>query len=154
MKVSSIGIVVGVTGLIMLGLSGGAPAVEPHDPSTDSRQRLVLGPAQRQMVLAEMRLMLESVSGILQGLARGDRPAAEKSARTSGMTGSADMDPHIQTRLPRQFLELAIHTHRGFDALADQIKTGHSQADILRELARLTGNCVACHTMYRLDEGH
>lgn len=154
MKVSPVGIVVVVTGLIVPGLFGGAMAVEPHAPSTDTRQRLVLGPAQRQMMLAEMRLMLESVSGILQGLASGDRPAAEKSARRSGMTGSADMDPHIQTRLPRQFLELAIHTHRGFDTLADQIKAGRGQVDILRELARLTGNCVACHAAYRLDEGH
>lgn len=152
MKVTSIGIVVGMAGLIVLGLFDRSLAVEPHESAADTRQRLVLAPAHRDMMLAEMRLMLGSVGGILQSLAAGDRPAAEKAARDAGMAGSADMNPHIKSRLPRQFLDLAMHTHHGFDGLADQIKSGGSQADIIRGLATLTGNCVACHAVYRLDE--
>lgn len=152
MKMALIGICVGVAGVIVLGSIGYSAAAEPHESSADTRQRLVLAPAHRSMMLAEMRQMLGSVNGILQGLATGDLPAAEKAARTSGMTGSADMNPHIKERLPRQFLEWAMHTHHGFDGLADRIKSGGSQADIIRELAKLTGNCVACHAVYRLDD--
>jgi len=45
-----------------------------------------------------------------------------------------------------------LQTHRGFDKLADRIKAGGGRDDTLRGLAKLTGNCVACHAMYRLDE--
>lgn len=152
MRVMLIGICVGVVGAIVLGSLSNAPAVEPHESSVDTRQRVVLAHAQRDMMLTEMRLMLASVSGIIQGLATGDLPAAEKAARTSGIGKAVDVNPHIKTRLPQQFLELAMRTHRGFDMLADQIQAGGSQADILRGLATLTGNCVACHVVYRLDE--
>ncbi len=152
MKLTLIGICVGVVGVIVLGSLSNAPAVELHESSADTRQRVALGHAQRHMMLTEMRVMLQSVSGIIQGLATGDLPAAEKAARASGIGEAADVNPHIKTRLPQPFLELALDTHRGFDSLADQIRTGTSQADILRELAKLTGNCVACHAVYRLDE--
>jgi hypothetical protein len=99
-----------------------------------------------------MRIMLESVSGIIQGLASDDLPAAEKAARASGMMEAADVDPQIRKLLPQQFLELGMQTHRGFDTLADQIKAGGSRDDTLRGLAKLTGNCLACHATYRLDE--
>ncbi|MBZ0169023.1 hypothetical protein MELA_00893 [Candidatus Methylomirabilis lanthanidiphila] len=152
MRVASIGIVVGIIGIIVLGIFNSSFAAEPHELSVDTRQRLVLAPAQRYMMLAEMRQMLGSVNGILQGLATGDLPVAEKAARATGMTGSVDVNPHIKARLPQQFLEWAMRTHRGFDMLADRIHAGSSQTDIIRELATLTGNCVACHAIYRLDE--
>ncbi len=152
MRVISIGICVGVAGAIILGCLDNVLAVEPHGSSADTRQRLVFAPAQRDMILTEMRLMLASVSGILQGVANNNLLTAEKAARASGIKEAADVDPHIKARLPEPFLELAMHTHRGFDSLADQIKAGSSQADIIRSLATLTGNCVACHAAYRLDE--
>lgn len=151
-RVASTGLVVGIIGTLLLAVFNSAFAAEPHESTTDTRQRLVLAPAQRDMMLAEMRLMLASVGRILQGLSDGDRPAAEQAARAAGIAGSADMDPHITSRLPRQFLEWAMHTHHGFDGLADRIKSGGSQADIIRGLATLTGNCVACHAVYRLDD--
>lgn len=152
MRVTLIGICVGVAGVIVLWFFGSTAAAPPHESSTDTRQRLIFASTQRGHILAEMRIMLESVSGIIRGLATGDLPAAEKAARTSGMMEAADVDPQIKKLLPQQFLELGMHTHRGFDKLADQIKAGGGRDDILRGLAKLTGNCVACHAMYRLDE--
>lgn len=152
MRVTLIGIFAGVAGVIVLGLLGSSAAVEPHKSSTDTRQRLILATAQRDRILAEMRLMLRSVNGIVQGLATNDLPAAEKAARASGMVDAADVDPQIKQLLPRQFLELGMQTHRGFDKLADQIKAGGSRDDTIRRLVELTDNCVACHATYRLDE--
>lgn len=152
MRVTVIGICAGVVGMIVFGFLGSSTAAPPHESSADTRQRLVLAPAQRHMMLTEMRVMLESVSGIVQGLAADNLPAAEKAARTSGMVHAADTDPQIKTLLPQQFLELAMQTHRGFDTLADRIKASGSRDDTLRGLAKLTGNCVACHAVYRLDE--
>jgi hypothetical protein len=118
----------------------------------DTRQRLLLPPAARDKVLAEMRLMLESINGILQGVATGDITAAEKAARASGMTTAADVDPQIKQRLPEAFLALGMQTHKAFDALADQLKDSGTQESAIKGLARITANCVACHAAYRLDE--
>src|SRR5574337_146033 len=152
MKLTRLGISVGVVGMVAIGFLGSSAAVEPHKPSTDMRQRLALASIHRDMILTEMRQMLVSVGGIVQGLAADDLPAAEKAARASGMAVAADTDPQIKTLLPQQFLELGMQTHMGFDKLADQMKAGGSHTDILRGLAKLTGNCVACHATYRLDE--
>jgi len=152
MRVTLIGTCVGVVGMIVLGFLGSSTAAPPHESSTDTRQRLVLAPTQRDMMLAEMRQMLGSISGIMRSLAADDLPAAEKATRAAGMMHAADVDPQLQKLLPQQFLELAMQTHRGFDTLADQIKAGGSRDDTLRGLAKLTGNCVACHATYRLDE--
>ena len=46
----------------------------------------------------------------------------------------------------------SIQTHRAFDALADRMKAGGTREDAIRALTALTGNCVACHAVYRLDE--
>ncbi len=75
-----------------------------------------------------------------------------KAAPAAGMVVAADVDPLIKPLLPEPFLQLGVQTHKGFDAFADQIKAGGAQQDALRALAVLTGNCVACHAMYRLDE--
>jgi len=51
------------------------PAAQPAHGAADSRQPLALTPAERDAVLAEMRQMLGSVSGVLHGLAANDRQA-------------------------------------------------------------------------------
>jgi hypothetical protein len=147
-----IGFCIGLVGGIILALGGGPAAAERQHPSGDARQRLVLPAAQRDQVLTEMRLMLGSVSGILQNLAAGDLLAGEKAARASGIAVAADVDPRIEQHLPQPFLELGVKTHNGFDSLADRMKAGASRDDVIRELAGITGNCVACHAIYRLDE--
>ena len=72
---------------------------------TDTRQLVVVAPAARGKILAEMR----------------------------GMLG-------------------ALHEVRAFDALADQLRGGATGEEALKSIAALTGNCVACHAMYRLGE--
>ncbi len=137
--------------VVLVALVGGT-AVGSDEPSADARQRVVLPAAGRHKILAEMRHMLGSVSGVVHGLAANDMAVAERAARASGMTGAADVDPGIKARLPREFLQLAMQTHQGFDRVADQIKAGGGRVAILKDLASLTGNCVVCHETYRLEE--
>jgi hypothetical protein len=123
-----------------------------HPRPADPRQRVVLAAGPRDMVLAEMRAMLESVNGVLHALAGGDLAAAEKAARASGLATAADMDPAIRAALPPAFLQLGMQTHRAFDGLADRLRAGASREAALTGLAGVTANCVACHAAYRLDE--
>jgi hypothetical protein len=123
-----------------------------HGQGTDTRQRLALPAAARDKVLAEMRLMLESIHGILRGVEARDPAAIEAAARPSGLAMAADMDPAMVQRLPAAFRELGMRTHRGFDELAERMRAGGTPDDAVRALGVITGNCVACHAVYRLDE--
>ena len=124
----------------------GAPATHAHQVS-DTRRQVALTPAERDAVLAEMRMMLGSVSGALHGLSANDYRAIEKAARASGMGKAAD--PALAQKLPRQFLELGMATHKKFDALADLAAKPAPADQVVRSLADVTTNCVACHAMYR-----
>jgi cytochrome c556 len=124
----------------------GAPATHAHQV-TDTRQQVSLTPAQRDAVLAEMRTMLGSVSGVLHGLSTNDHQAIEKAARASGMAMA--VDPTLVAKLPQPFLQLGMATHKKFDQLADLARTRASADQVVRSLADVTTNCVTCHAMYR-----
>jgi cytochrome c556 len=133
---------------IALGLGSTGSGQPPGDP----RQRLTLPPPARDRVLAEMRHMLESVNAVLRGVVANDLAAVEKAARAAGTVMAVEMDPAMMRQLPPAFRDLGMQTHRGFDELADRIKAGGTREDAIRALAGVTGNCVACHAVYRLDE--
>ena len=146
---------VGVLTLAVAGCAGrsgrpahahGAAATEAHQMA-DTRRQISLTPAERDAVLAEMRTMLGSVSGVLHGLTANDHQAIEKAARASGMAMA--VDPTLEQKLPQQFLEIGMATHKKFDQLADLAGTRAPADQVIRSLADVTTSCVACHAMYR-----
>lgn len=145
---------VALAALAALGLASLAAwaRLEAAEPAPDARQPVTLPAAARSKVLTEMRGMLESLSLVLQALARNDLPAAGRAARAAGMAAASEVAPEVRQRLPQPFLQLGMQTHRAFDALADQITAGAAPDEALRSAAALTGNCVACHATYRLEE--
>lgn len=110
------------------------------------RRTLTLPNAAREAVLAEMRIMLQSVQGVLVAGARGDSAAVRIAARPAGMAMAAD--PELEALLPADWMALALDTHRAFDSLP---AVGPDAAAILAGLGRITGRCNACHAMYRLE---
>lgn len=136
----------------LVGAVVAVPLVTPEAQPVDRRQRIVVPPAARERVLAEMRAMLESVNGVLRALAAGDLAAGEKAARASGLATAADVEPEVKRALPPQFLSLGMQTHRGFDRVAEELRAGAAREAIVASLAEVTSLCVACHAAYRLDE--
>lgn len=118
--------------------------------SSDRRTAIHLAPAERDLVLGEMRQMLHSVHHLLTGLSAGDAKIMESAARASGMAMAADVNPVIMAKLPLAFKQQGMSVHRDFDALADSIARGADQATVLREFTGITARCVGCHTAYRL----
>ncbi len=147
-KGMAIGLVI-IETFLVIGIAGAAGR-NPAESSADTRQRVVLSRAERHQVLAEMRQMLESMSGILRGYVANDLSAIEKAARPSGMAMAAD--PQLRKKVPVAFLQLGMQTHRGFDKLAEQAAAGGTREEAIATLATLSGNCVACHAAYRLDD--
>ena len=118
--------------------------------ATDRRTAIHLAPAERDLVLSEMRQMLHSVHNLVTGLSAGDPKIMEQAARASGMGMAADVNPIVMAKLPIEFKRQGMSVHRDFDALADTIARGADQATVLREFTGITARCVGCHTSYRL----
>lgn len=118
--------------------------------SSDRRTAIHLAPAERDLVLAEMREMLHSVHNLVTGLSAGDRKIMEQAARASGMGMAVDVNPIILAKLPLAFKQQGMSVHRDFDALADSIAQGADQATVLRNFTGITARCVGCHVSYRL----
>jgi hypothetical protein len=138
---------------LLSGASGGGlhnlhlRLAQAQQPS-DTPQRLRVAPAARDAILSEMRTMMRSLSLVLHGLADGNIATMEQAARRSGKT--AAIDPELAKKLPPSYVKLDQRTHLRFDQLADTMKGG--SANVVKQLAAITGYCVACHDMFRVDE--
>ncbi len=126
----------------------GGPA-HPH-PNRGRERR---APAGREAVLTEMRVMLESIRGVVDGLDRADMKQVAQAARASGTAAAADLAPELRDRLPLPFKELGMSVHRGFDDLATAADAGVSSREVLSRLSAQLASCVACHASYRLTAG-
>lgn len=120
---------------------------EPAE-TVDERAALELPAAARTQVRMEMRYMLSALNGVLTAIGNHDIPGVADAARSGGTAIAVDADPELAERLPAEFRQLGMETHRGFDALADAAASGAPRDSLLQRAARLTANCVACHETY------
>ena len=120
-------------------------------PSTDGRRAILLSPAERDLVLGEMRAMLGSVQGIMQGVNANDLRQAAAAARASGMQAAVDINPALMAKLPLEFKQLGMSVHHGFDDLAAAVEKGVADRDdVLRRVGTQLSACVGCHAAYRI----
>ena len=124
---------------------------------TDGRTEIVLAPAERGMILGEMRMLLKAVHGVVTGLAgqgqEADRTQMEQAARSAGMGMAVDVNPALMAKLPLPFKQLGMSIHRDMDALADAAVQKETPQQILQRLSSMTARCTACHDMYRFSTG-
>lgn len=118
----------------------------------DGRTAVLLEPAERQAVLGEMRLLLETTQAIVEALADDDLAAVEKAARPVGSAAIATVDFSLRAKLPLQFKELGFGTHYAFDDIANMAKEGKPVKAIQRKMAETMNNCLACHLAFQLPE--
>lgn len=135
----------GRTWLAVFALMASAPALaEP----LDGRFNLRLTPQEQADFLAEMRVMLGSVQGIVQGIADEDREAIARFARLSGNRMARATPATVRARLPETFKALGGPTHLLFEEIAIRAET-----DEMPQLTRLLGEtlnqCMACHAAFR-----
>jgi hypothetical protein len=118
----------------------------------DGRTAVLLEPAERQAVLGEMRLLLETTQAIVEALADDDLEAVEKAARPVGSAAIATVDFSLRAKLPLEFKELGFGTHYAFDDIADMAKDGKPAKAIQKKMAETMNNCLACHAAFQLPE--
>jgi hypothetical protein len=120
-------------------------------PGSDARTAVQLEPGERAFVLAEMRGFVAGLARIDVALAAGHRDEAAQASRALGVAAGHDAPVALLGKLPLRFKQLAFETHRGFDALADDIAQGVPLERILARRGEVLSQCVACHAAYSFE---
>jgi hypothetical protein len=137
--------------LIVIGMAYKFLVVGSVIPATDGRQALVLEPAERDLVLGEMRMFLSSVQKITHALTVDDLEAAAKAAREVGAAAQQAVPGTLMGKLPMAFKKLGFDTHSKFDVLALDAESLGDPKHTLQQLSTLMNNCVACHSTYQIQ---
>lgn len=120
-------------------------------PASDGRTAILLGPGERDLVLAEMRDFLAAVQQITAAVARDDVAGVSMAARRVGGAARQGVPASLVGKLPVEFKTLGFDTHQGFDQLAMDAEQLGDTGVALTALAALMNNCVGCHAAYRID---
>lgn len=119
--------------------------------SNDGRTAILLDKDERDLVLSEMRVFLESLQQITGGITRDDMQLVATSARKSGMGAQTQVPGSLVGKLPLPFKQLGFDTHKKFDELALDAEQLGDRDHTLSQMNALLDNCVACHATYRFE---
>ena len=116
----------------------------------DARIDLKFTAQERSVFLSDMRDMLASIQGVIQGIGAADRAQIADAARRSGNRMARATPASIRARIPQSFRDIGGPTHLMFEELAIR-----SETDEMDSLARYTGElmnqCAACHATFRVQ---
>ena len=135
-------------------MSLGAPSLhaeDHHAPVHDSRAILELSPAERAMILDEMRLFLSGVQEMTGALGRQDMPAVAGAARGLGQKMVHEVPPALRAKLPLELRQLGFSVHRDFDQIALDAESMKDVSYSLNQLSATLQKCVACHAAYQIQ---
>jgi hypothetical protein len=121
---------------------------------SDNRTAVVLGVGERELILSEMRNLLGSVQGILDGINHGDMKQTASAARAVGMASAADVNPALMAKLPMPFKQLGMSVHHDMDDLAQAAESGKTVAELQTMLTSTLSKCVACHATWQFKAGN
>jgi hypothetical protein len=137
----------------LLGLSlSAAHAQDPHPHASghDGRAALELAPAERAMILEEMRLFLDGVQKMTAALGKQDMPATAQAARALGQVMVHEVPPALRAKLPMEFRQLGFAVHREFDQIALDAESMGDVSHSLGQLSATLQKCVSCHAVYQI----
>ncbi len=117
----------------------------------EGRLSVALDPAERALMLRDMRGFVAGLRGIVDGLARDDMKAVATASRAMGMARAHDAPVAMMGKLPLEFKTLALGLHREFDVIAMDAEGIATQKHTLGQLADALQKCVACHNTYQVN---
>ena len=119
----------------------------------DTREQAFRTEAEKAFILDQMRLLLNSITEIEQGLGTADmdRVAREAAARGRKANVTLARPPSLAAKESEAWKSMFVSVRNGFDAVADQAKDHAPAATINKTLADTMHNCVACHQTYRIE---
>ncbi|MHA1128189.1 MAG: hypothetical protein ACTSRN_04460 [Alphaproteobacteria bacterium] len=119
--------------------------------SDDGRTAIIMTPAERDMILGEMRTFLEGVQTIVEAIAEDDMETVASTATSIGMAATGGEPAALIAKLPLEFKTLGFGTHGAFDELAMEATDMGNSKIVLAKLGDLMLRCTSCHASYRFD---
>ena len=119
-------------------------------PADDRRTAIVLEPAERSLVLTEMRGFLIAVQAITEAVTRNDAKAIAAAARPMGMAAAGGVPATLAAKLPLEFKQLGHSVHEDFDRIALDIEAMGDVKHAHTQLSETLKKCVACHALYQI----
>ncbi len=118
---------------------------------TDQRIAVNLSAGQRLHVLEEMRGLLGSTQGIVEGLATGDMDLVQTSALAAGTKGRKTTENNMMhKKMPPEWMQLGMSAHKSMDKIAQMAADGKPAKDIQLKLVDTMNACTACHASFYL----
>jgi len=148
-KISLIAIFLWVATISFLGYRFIKGNVKSAESMEDTRLAITLTPGEKSLVLGEMRTMLRSVQGIIDGLDQNNMELVSESALESGTEHMVDMDPRVMMKLPLSFKKLGVGSHKYYDEIAAVAQSDGSQKKIISMLNSQLQTCIACHETFQ-----
>lgn len=138
--------------LVIVAMFGYKFTVGNVQPSDDGRQAVMLTKDERNALLLEMRVWLQSSQGILAAASEKNFDAVITSAKASGMSAEAETPGSLFRKLPVEMKALGFDTRRKFDDIAADAGRFKDSNRIVAQLSVAMNNCIACHETYRFVE--
>jgi len=117
--------------------------------SPDGRIAVILTDAEKDMVLGEMRGMLQAVADIARALAREEHAAVAAAAKTVGSVAVQNDPPALMAKLPLEFKLSGMAMHESFDRIEAAARAGKQVREIMALLGDHLSLCTGCHANYR-----
>jgi hypothetical protein len=143
-------ITIGVLSIALIGMGLKFMVLGNTVEAEDGRTAVVLSHGERNVILGEMRGLLEATQGVVEGLAQDDLKAVAEAAEEVGSKAIQTMDFKLAAKLPLDFKQLGFATHYAFDDIAKMAKEGVPTKTIQNKLAETMNNCIACHASFQL----
>ena len=126
-------------------------SVMSKETNIDKRIDLGLTPIEKAAFLSEMRQMLASIQGVIEGIGENNPEKIMKSARYSGNRMARATPESVKKKTPAAFKEIGGPTHMMFEEMVVR-----AESDDMESLTVLTGeimkNCLACHAMFKVHK--
>lgn len=118
----------------------------------DTREQIFRTEAEKAFVLDQMRLLLNSITEIEEGLGTSDMDLIAREAAARGRKANVTLarPPSLAAKESEAWKSMFLSVRNGFDAVADRAKDHAPAATINKTLADTMRNCVACHQTYRI----
>ena len=136
-----------VAGWIVAGTLFVSPCI-----AQDTREATTRSEAERDFILGQMRLFLQSTQAITVALGKSDLKTVEVEAAARGRRGTpvSAIPPGMKAKETPAWTAMMGGARRGFDDIATAAHEGAPPSELIGMLGETMRNCVACHQNYRL----
>lgn len=118
----------------------------------DTREEAPRTEVEKAFILDQMRLLLNAIAEIEEGLGTGDMDLVAREAAARGRKANVTLarPPLLAAKESEAWKSMFLSVRNGFDAVADLARDRAPAASINKTLADTMRNCTACHQTYRI----